>query len=322
MAHAKGGSTTQVDQVGPKSDELINLENQFYSVANPIMEAYTSGNLGALPYDNNTLMGRLFNDATQKTNTANARYDELGGLISNNLNQAQTAGDWWYDQAADTYGKANNLVDTGNSALTYSRDANKWYDTYAQDQLGKASQLLETGEIPQALLDRLTATVNTGLDQSMGSTLADLAARGVLNSSVTNKGVADMSRSAADALNAGYLDAFNSVLGGYHTGANTAANTGKSLVDTYLNINHDAQNAVQNAIALGDSYGKTGSMRVGDLLNVANTGMAERDQLNDHLGQYYMNAASPMMPAFELLQQMQTDHWNSNKKDTVVKQGK
>jgi hypothetical protein len=171
-------------------------------------------------------------------------------------------------------------------------------------------------------MDRLTASVNSGLDKTMGSTLNDLASRGVVNSSVTNKGMADMSRSAADALNAGYLDTFNSVLGGYHQGANTAATTGRSLVDTFLNINTAANDASRNMIALGDSYGKSGSQRVADMLSVANTGIAERDQLNDHLGSYYINAAAPMMPAYDMMKTMQTDHVNSNKKDTIVKQGK
>jgi hypothetical protein len=59
---------------------------------------------------------------------------------------------------------------------------------------------------------------------------------------------------------------------------------------------------------------------VNDALNLANAGMAERDQLNDHLKDYYINAASPMMPAYDLLKTMQADHVASNKKDTIVSQ--
>ncbi|MDR3332436.1 MAG: hypothetical protein LBT08_07395 [Synergistaceae bacterium] len=49
------------------------------------------------PYDSNTLMGQLMNDATQKTYASNARYDDLlsqapgiTGQIHDVLGQAQT----------------------------------------------------------------------------------------------------------------------------------------------------------------------------------------------------------------------------------------
>ena len=41
ISHAKGGSSRQVDAVGPKSEELKALENQFYSMMNPLISAYT-----------------------------------------------------------------------------------------------------------------------------------------------------------------------------------------------------------------------------------------------------------------------------------------
>ena len=40
-AHAKGGSTQSVNAVGPKSQDLIDLEKKFYGVANPLIDAYS-----------------------------------------------------------------------------------------------------------------------------------------------------------------------------------------------------------------------------------------------------------------------------------------
>jgi hypothetical protein len=167
-------------------------------------------------------------------------------------------------------------------------------------------------------------------------------------------------------MNSNYLDAFNAILSGTNQTAQTGADAGKAFADTNLNIISGMNDTLGNMIGLGDSYGKTGSMRVGDLLGVAqgygdysgianqNAGtlmgagsqriqdwlniskgyndsaagygsaldlnLKERAGLQDDLSKYYANAASPMLPAYDLMKTMQLDHWNSDKKDTVVQQ--
>lgn len=500
-AHAKGGGSRTVDAVGPKSQNLIDLENRFYGMANQIMDGYTGtytpptapasggaaqpaagkgGARGGIPaaspqatasagkggargganggnyWSNGTLMGRLLNDATRKTFRSNRRYDELmrqapelsqgsidalssandalglsrgaigrsQGILGQGLDalrqswtagdpyfsqanqnyadakrllgvgegylrQAPTAGDEWYGKAKDVYGRAEDMLGDIQSNLRYAHETDKWYSDYAKNQLAGAETLMNTGKIPQPILDALSASVQSGLDKSMGAGLSDLAARGVLNSSVANRGLSDMSREAADSLNRGYLDAFRTVLGGYQGNANTAATAGKAFTDAFLDINNSANTMLGHAISLGDSYGRTGAQKVADLLSVAagyannaqttgnlanslmdagskriqdylgiaqgygnavqnqlaiaqgygnmagrysdlssgylnnlNTNLAEREQLNKAIRGYYTNAMAPMLPAYDLLKTMQQDHWNSDKRDTIVKQGK
>ena len=520
-AHAKGGKTRTVDALGPKSQNLIDLENRFYGMANQIMDGYTgtytpptapasggapqpaagkggarggagaqtwvptrdpsdrkkfvvpvplslnpSGRLrdwsgfptsvsqaqpasqaaaagkggarGGIPaaspqatasagkggargganggnyWSNDNLMGRLLNDATKKTFASNRRYDELMrrapelsrgsidalssandalrqswtagdpyfsqanqnyadakrllGVGESYLRQAPTAGDEWYGKAKDVYGRAEDMLGDIQSNLRYARETDKWYSDYAKNQLAGAETLMNTGRIPQPILDALNASVRSGLDKSMGAGLSDLAARGVLNSSVANRGLSDMSREAADSLNRGYLDAFRTVLGGYQGNANTAATAGKAFTDALMEINNSANTTLGHTISLGDSYGRTGAQKVADLLSVAagyannaqttgnlanslmdagskriqdylgiaqgygnlssgylnnlNTNLAEREQLNKAIAGYYTNAMAPMLPAYDLLKTMQQDHWNSDKRDTIIKQGK
>ena len=500
-AHAKGGGSRTVNAVGPKSQNLTDLENRFYGMANQIMDGYTGtytpptapasggaaqpaagkggvrggtggqvggpmrdpsdrkkftvpvplshhpsgrfedwlGSLRSTPqaqpasqaaaagkggarggtnggnyWSNDNLMGRLLNDATKKTFRSNRRYDELMrqapelsqgsidalssandalrqswtagdpyfsqanqnyadakrllGVGESYLRQAPTAGDEWYGKAKDVYGRAEDMLGDIQSNLRYAHETDKWYSDYAKNQLAGAETLMNTGKIPQPILDALNASVRSGLDQSMGAGLSDLAARGVLNSSVANRGLSDMSREAADSLNRGYLDAFRTVLGGYQGNANTAATAGKAFTDALMEINNSANTTLGHTISLGDSYGRTGAQKVADLLSVAagyannaqttgnlanslmdagskrihdylgiaqgygnlssgylnnlNTNLAEREQLNKAITGYYTNAMAPMLPAYDLLKTMQQDHWNSDKKDTIVKQGK
>lgn len=403
-SHAKGGSSRQVDAVGPKSEELKNLESQFYSMMNPLVSAYAmplNGGGGAAqqspaqtagagkggagqanqlstlpntglaqprgpgggvpqpatqtasagkggsgqpaatggvpqPYDNNTLMGQLFNDATAKTHTANSRYDDLMGEapglsadMSRMLGLAETAGDPWYGKAWDTYGNAGNLISQGASMLEAGRGTNKWYDNYARDNLTSSQRLLDTGEIPQPIVDALVAAMSGGVDKTVGSNISDLASRGVINSSVTDRSMGSLSKSVADSMNENYLNAFSTLVSGYQGNAGTAAQAGNAFADNYLRYNDAYNQAAQNMIGLGDSYGKTGSMRVGDYLNTAggygnalDLNLKERQNLVEQIPEYYINAAAPMMPAYDFLKTMQQDHWNSGKKDTIVKQGK
>lgn len=345
-SHAKGGGSSTHAATGPKSSELQALESQFYNMMTPLVDSYsgslsenstgTTANGAPQPYDNDTLMGQLFNDATNKTYAANQRYDDLlsqaSGLSQSALdavNQAGTAGDKWYDQAENAYGQANSLLPQITNQLNYTSQSNRWYDDYTQGMLSQSQNLLNTGQIPQALIDAMTAAAQNGVNSSVGSSLNDLASRGVVNSTVTNKSMDNLSKSVADSMNENYLSAFNSLLGGYNDSATTGAAAGKSFVDTNLGISNAYGDAMNSAINLGNAYGSTGSSRVSDLLSVAggyndliDANLTERGDLNSQIPQYYTNAASPMMPAYDFLQTMLQDHWNSNKQDTVVKQGK
>ena len=407
-------------------------------------------------WSNDNLMGRLLNDATSKTLTSNARYDDLlrqspmlsarslnalssaedalglsrgaigrsQGILGQSLDalrqsqvvgdpyfrqanqnyadakrllgsgeallqQAPSAGDWWYDQAKDAYARAGDMMNQNQEALRYASETDKWYSDYTKGQLAGAETLMNTGQVPQPILDALSASIRTGLDKSMGTGLNDLASRGILNSSVTNRGLADMSREAADSLNRGYLDAFKTTLEGYQGNANIGANAGKAFTSSAIDFGNLMNSTLGHAIGLGDSYGRIGGQRVSDLLNTAagytgnaqatgnlanslmdagskriqdqlavaqgygnamqnqlaiaqgygnlagqygnvsggylnnlNANLAEREQLNKAIQSYYTNAMAPMLPAYDLLKTMQQDHWNSNKKDTIVKQGK
>jgi hypothetical protein len=260
------------------------------------------------PYDNNTMAGQLFNNATAQTYAANSRYNDLMSQSPDMLAAAAGAGDDWYK-------RAETAANTASSNLQYTNEIDKWYSEYAKDQLSGAQGMMASGEIPEAIAAALRAETDRGLKSSIGSSLASLASRGVLNSSVANKGLMDTAQAAGDAYNRNYLNAFNTALGGYQNNAGAAANAGASLTDTFLKMNSEA-------LRQAESMANVGSQRTSDLLNVHGANLAERQALMSDLGQYYQNAAAPMAPAYDFLQTMLQDHWNSDKKDTIVKSGK
>ena len=102
-----------------------------------------------------------------------------------------------------------------------------------------------------------------------------------------------------------------SVAAGYANNAQTTGNLANSLMDA-------GSKRIQDYLGIAQGYGNLSS----GYLNNLNTNLAEREQLNKAITGYYTNAMAPMLPAYDLLKTMQQDHWNSDKRDTIVKQGK
>jgi hypothetical protein len=302
-----GQGVNAVNQSKTAGDWYFNQAQGGYGNAqNYLTQAGTAGD----PYYNQaqTDFGNAQNYLNQAGTAGDPYYDQARGNFTNAqnyLNQAGIAGDPWYSKAQETYGTAESLMGDLRNNLDYTSKSNQWYDDYTRDMLGNSKNLLETGQIPQPIINAVTSMMTQGVNKSLGSTMNDLAARGVINSSVSNRATADMSKSLSDSLMGGYMDAFNSMLSGYNQTAQTGASAGKAFADTSLNINNSYSDAMKNAISLGDSYGKTGSMKVSDLLGVAggytdnanslvNAGSSKVNDLLGVAGGYTSNAGALM----------------------------
>ena len=152
--------------------------------------------------------------------------------------------------------------------------------------LDEMMNVVRSGTVPSALTDAANASVNKGLQSGMGSMLNGLANRGVVNSSITSKGIEGLAQNAADAMNTNYLNAYNSVLNGYAQG-------------------------------LSGAQGNTASLLGG--ANALNTGIST---LGNIPTQTYENVGAALMPAFNLWKTAQNSYDNREDYDTIVKQGK
>lgn len=73
----------------------------------------------------------------------------------------------------------------------------------AQNQINQAQQAnqqLASGVLPQSVMDNITQNVQSAAQNSMGNMLNGLANRGILNSSVTNTGMNDLSKNVTDTI--------------------------------------------------------------------------------------------------------------------------
>ena len=121
---------------------------------------------------------------------------------------------------------SNNALNTQSSLLGQLPDAlNR-----SNNLVDEISNIARTGNIPSGFTNALNASVNKGLQSSMGSMLNNLAQRGVLNSSVTTAGVNQLSQAAADAYNKNYMTAYQAVLSGLGQGLQGSQNNAASLL--------------------------------------------------------------------------------------------
>lgn len=83
---------------------------------------------------------------------------------------------------------------------------------------------LTSGELPSAYQEAMEASISSGVENTLGSTLSDLASRGVLSSSVANTSINEISDSVADTMAENYLNSIDTLNSLYGQEASLAAN--------------------------------------------------------------------------------------------------
>ena len=101
-----------------------------------------------------------------------------------------SAANLYFDSLADTKVDYQSLLDQANAVSN-------------QAQQGYAN--LANGVLPSTYTENMTNAIRSGVQNTMGSALDSLASRGVLNSSVTNTAMNDISKNVSDTMAQGYL---------------------------------------------------------------------------------------------------------------------
>lgn len=100
-------------------------------------------------------------------------------------------------------------------------NASKYQSQYDQAYSG-LQNLTETGNLPSGMTDAMNGYISREMNRSLGSAMNQNAGRGVLNSSVTNRAINDISTATADAYAKNFMDAYNAVSGNYNTMMNNS----------------------------------------------------------------------------------------------------
>ena len=208
LAHFKGGtSVTNTSTYTPTEYELqLQKAQADYADAvapnalylNDVARNLLQDSIGTVQVDYNTL------NRNAQNQIANA-MGAMAGLTGLNSAAGATTNDTLanisnqYGQAANNnYGRLQGIADMVGSA------------TGATD---KTLSGLQQGIVPTAYQQNMENSIRTALNNTMGANLNSLAQRGVLNSSVTNKAMNDISANAADTVAQQYQNNINQSAG-------------------------------------------------------------------------------------------------------------
>ena len=105
------------------------------------------------------------------------------------------------------YPNAIKLNETAGNVLwdsygTVQADYDKM-NTEAQNQIANAQGIvsgLQSGQLPEAYVQNMTDAISRGVNNTVGNAINSLGGRGILNSSVTNKALGDISNSVSDTM--------------------------------------------------------------------------------------------------------------------------
>ena len=229
-------------------NNLLNTTNQIATLANGAQAALqpnidrintNSGLISGLANQLSGLATESQNALQPNINRINANsgiITDIGSELRALAPEGQAALQPNINNINDLSRKLGDLGDTIGDATkgytTRTGNLNKKIEGVGDRQGDLASTIwafTENGNIPEEMKRSLMNTVNSELRTNTGSTLNDLASRGVMNSTVANRSINNLSNAAADAYAKNYLEAYNSVLGGYGQTNNTLA----SQADTY-----------------------------------------------------------------------------------------
>lgn len=115
----------------------------------------------------------------------NQQLEYLKEIQPNMSKLNQRAGDLLWNSWADTQADFNGMNQKAQEQISN-----------AQNTLGQ----LANGQLPQAYTDNMTQAIQSGVQNSVGNLLNTMGNNGVINSSVTNQGMNDISKNVANTM--------------------------------------------------------------------------------------------------------------------------
>lgn len=211
------------------------------------------------------LLGYNTNGLNSASGVLNSGVSKIGDTYSPNWQNVLDKYNTSLGSALGDYtqSSANNLSKYNKELATengwYTQDINKIYDAYSS---------LADGNLPAAYAKNRQAALQDDLDNTVGSTVNNLGNRGVINSSVTNKALSDISQNASDTLAKQYTQDLQTQSGLIGNQSNTIANAYNTLSGANQNA-YNAGNTTASGIygntanAAQSSFNNTGAAQTG-----------------------------------------------------------
>lgn len=324
-----GGKKSKVSSIDAKlptatADEKQLLQGQMDWINNTNRSANTLQGMGDAAL-NNVITPEYGNMYNSYLGANRGNQNAIGAL----QNLVTTAG---AKNLTDNTRYANQLaasVDTMNNGA--SQLANEYNGALLNNQ--NAMDSITNGQLPTGYADARRQALNNDLQATVGNAVSGLASRGIVNSSITDNALNDISKNASNTLAAQYSNdlnqaaalnsqAFNNSLSGIGAKmglwGNTYNNQQNGIVNQANLLNQGYTNQMNNA---GTSAGLIGQ-REGLAQNPINTGATTQSASTQPAKDYYSMSQLNNADQEDLLNRYMTLRYGlAQPAQTMVKQG-
>ena len=324
-------------EVGNNGGIRTNQASQTLTNGKTGQQVQPSGNTtDPLTAFNNSILGRNLDYADLQHEMVNRNTNDLLGKLPGYL-----------DQSNDTLRKMEGLADNyvspyGNDAFDeyirrmgetaeYSAGrADKYYDD-ADFYLGQNKDLATQGtsQALENLVAKMSDSLKSNYQSDAGSLLSNAANRGIINSSVSTRGLSDLSNAMAEAASGQYMQGFQTLLDNSLKGATTAGGLAQGVVDTAGKTNANYQDIVNSMLGINADSLKTMQTKAGVYSDASagynrdyNSGIGSLETYAKLPAQYYQNALAPISPLYNYWKDLTDSYYGHEDYDTVVHNGK
>lgn len=316
LVHFKGGSSTVINQQAYQPTEYeLQLQRAQADYADAIApnslwlndtaRQILQDSIGAVQVDFNSMNNaaqQQVRNATQgltgltgsNTAAANAANSKLNSLApqyttaaNNTNNTLGSIGNQYTSTANNTNRTLGNIgtqyTNTANNTNSALGQLSSQYGTAANNTNNQLASLAQ-GLLPSAYQTNMQNAISSTLNNTMGQTLNSLGQRGVLNSSVTNRALNDISKNAADSVAQQYQGNINLVSGlaGQQLGnTNNALNAQQGIT---------TQQAANTNTALGQNANISNQQLANTTAALGQQGQTAKDVLANTQGTNSANA--------------------------------
>ena len=298
LVHFKGGSSTVINQQAYQPTEYeLQLQRAQADYADAIApnslwlndtaRQILQDSIGAVQVDFNSMN----NAAQQQVRNATQGLTGLTGSNTAAANAANSKLNSLAPQYTTAANNTNNILGSiGNQYTSTANNTNNalgrissQYGTAANNTNNQLASLAQ-GLLPSAYQTNMQNAISSTLNNTMGQTLNSLGQRGVLNSSVTNRALNDISKNAADSVAQQYQGNINLVSGlaGQQLGnTNNALNAQQGIT---------TQQAANTNTALGQNANISNQQLANTTAALGQQGQTAKDVLANTQGTNSANA--------------------------------
>lgn len=281
---------------------------------------------------NNSQLGKNFDMADIQSALANQNSLNLLKAVPQYLDQSNNAlkqSELLANNYVNPYGnsdfddyisKMGQMVDQSTRYATQYYDDADWYFAQNKDLSSRG-----TNEALENYMNEIYKSINSKFGDSAASLLNDAAGKGIINSSISHRGIAGLANAASSAAGEQYAGGFQALLNNYLQGAKTAGDLASNVVSNANTSTNNYKDVISSMLGVNENALNTMTGKANVLQGASQgynrdygSGLAGLDTFAKLPTAYYQNALAPVSPLYNYWKDMTDAYYGHEDYDHIV----